>query len=104
MGSERRTTATNPRPTRTVKINVTIEIKLIGFGDDVPPRFNGQKNLQIDIAGPASPRMLMQKAGIEEAADLILMNTHQVIPVEQWDELQIPDQSTLTILSAIEGG
>jgi hypothetical protein len=83
---------------------MTIEIKLIGFGDDVPLRFNGQRQIQIDIESPASPRMLLQKAGIEEAADLILMNTHQVIPIEQWDELKIPDQSTLTVLSAIEGG
>ena len=83
---------------------MAIEIKLIGFGDDVPVRFNGQRQLQIEIEAPASPRMLLQKAGIEEAADLILMNVHQVIPVEQWDEVQIPDQSTLTVLSAIEGG
>jgi sulfur carrier protein ThiS len=83
---------------------MTIEITLFGFGDDRPARFNGRNRLQIDIETPASPLKLLQAVGIEDTAGLILMNADRVIPFEQWDESSIQDQTTLTIMSALEGG
>jgi thiamine biosynthesis protein ThiS len=83
---------------------MTIEIKLIGFGGGQPARFNGKNRLHIDVETPATVRNLLQSAGIEEASDLIAMDTETVIPRDQWDESRICDRATLTILSAIEGG
>ena len=81
-----------------------IEIRLIGFGDDQPVRFNGKNRLHIDIETPATVRQLMQSAGIEDASDLIAMDSETVIARDQWDESRFGEQSILTILSAIEGG
>lgn len=83
---------------------MTIEIRLVGFGGDQPARFNGKNRLQIDVETPTTVRRLLQSAGIEEAPDLIAMDTETVIARAQWDESRIGDQATLTILSAIEGG
>jgi len=83
---------------------MAIEIKLFGFGDDQPARFNGKNSLQIDVETPASPHNLLQAVGIEDTTGLILMDADQVIPLEQWDESRIQDQTTLTIMSAFEGG
>ena len=83
---------------------MAIEIRLIGFGDDQPARFNGKNRLQIDVETPTSVRVLLQSVGIEDATGLILMDTNTVIPPEKWDESGITDQTTLTILSAFEGG
>ncbi|MDC1287235.1 hypothetical protein N8198_05060 [Gammaproteobacteria bacterium] len=83
---------------------MAIEIKLIGFGEDRPAHFNGKNRLRIEIEAPASVRALLQRVGIEEAADLIAMDSETVIPPAHWDELRISDQTTLTLLSAIEGG
>jgi len=83
---------------------MSIEIKLFGFGDDQPAQFNGKNRLQIDIDTPASPLKLLREVGIEDTAGLILMNADRVIPFEQWDESSIQDQTTLTIMSAFEGG
>jgi hypothetical protein len=46
----------------------------------------------------------LRSVGIEEAADLILMDAEIVIPPDQWDKPRIVDHSTLTVMSAIEGG
>jgi thiamine biosynthesis protein ThiS len=83
---------------------MSIEIKLIGFGEDRPARFNGKNRLQVDVDTPTSVRVLLRSVGIEEAPDLILMDSETVIPRAQWDESRIDDHTTLTILSAIEGG
>ena len=83
---------------------MTIEIRLIGFGDDQPPRFNGKNRLQIDAETPTSVSVLLQASGIEDATGLVVMDTDTVIPLEQWDEPEITNQTTLTILSAYEGG
>jgi len=83
---------------------MAIEIKLIGFGDDQPARFNGKNRLQVELETPTSVRALMRSVGIEDATGLIVMDTHTVIPSEQWDESRFQDQTTLTILSAFEGG
>jgi sulfur carrier protein ThiS len=83
---------------------MSIELKLIGFGDCQPLRFNGKNRLRVDIQAPASVRGLLSSAGIEDAPDLILMDSETVIPRHQWDEPRIGDGATLTILSAIEGG
>jgi sulfur carrier protein ThiS len=83
---------------------MSIEIRLIGFGEDRPARFNGKNRLQLDIEVPTSVRALLRSAGIEEAADLILMDSETVIHRDQWDESRIDDHTTVTILSAIEGG
>ena len=76
---------------------MTIEIRLIGFGDDQPARFNGKNRLQVELETPTSARMLLRSAGIEDATDT-------VISADLWDETRFEDQSSLTILSAFEGG
>jgi len=83
---------------------MAIEIKLIGFGDDQPARFNGKNLLKVERETPTSAQALLQSAGIEDATGLILMDTDTVIPPGQWGELRFEDQTTLTILSAFEGG
>ena len=83
---------------------MSIEIKLFGFGDDRPAQFNGKNSLQLDIETPASPLKLLREVGIEDTTGLILMNADRVIPFEQWHESIIQDQTTLTIMSAFEGG
>ena len=83
---------------------MTIEIRLFGFGEDRPTRFNGKNHLQLDIETPTSARALLRSVGIEEAADLILMDAEIVIPPDQWGKPRIVDHSTLTVMSAIEGG
>ena len=83
---------------------MAVEIRLVGFGEDGPPRFNGKTRLTIDIETPASVRALLRCAGIDEAPDLIAMDAQTVIPPAAWDEARIPDRGTLTVLSAIEGG
>jgi thiamine biosynthesis protein ThiS len=83
---------------------MTIEIRLIGFGDHRPARFNGKNRLHIEIETPTSVRALLQLVGIEEAPDVIAMDSSTVIPPARWDETRISDHSTLTLLSAIEGG
>ena len=83
---------------------MTIEIRLIGFGGDQPARFNGKNRLHLDVETPTTVRKLLLSAGIEEAPDLIAMDSETVIARDQWDDARIFDQATLTILSAIEGG
>jgi sulfur carrier protein ThiS len=83
---------------------MAIEIRLIGFGDDRPTRFDGKNRLHIDIETPTSVRALLQLVGIEEALDVIAMDSTTVIPHARWDESRISDHTTLTLLSAIEGG
>ncbi|RLA11331.1 MAG: hypothetical protein DRQ59_10025 [Gammaproteobacteria bacterium] len=83
---------------------MAIEIKLIGFGDDQPARFNDKNRLQIELETPTSARVLLQSAGIEDATGLILMDTDTVIPPARWDEPRFDDQTTLIVLSAFEGG
>ena len=62
------------------------------------------QGLHIDVATPTTVRKLLQLLGIEEAPDLIAMDSDTVIARAQWDESRIDDQTTLTIMSAIEGG
>jgi thiamine biosynthesis protein ThiS len=83
---------------------MSIEIRLIGFGEERPARFNRKNSLRVDIETPASVRALLRSAGIEEAADLIVMDAETVIHRDQWDESRIDDHTTLSIMSAIEGG
>ena len=83
---------------------MAIEIKLVGFGDDKPARFDDHSRLRLDVDTPATVRDLLRTAGIEEAPDLIVMDTLTVIPAAAWDDACIADRTNLTILSAIEGG
>ena len=83
---------------------MSIEIKLIGFGEDRPARFSGSNQLQLELDTPTSVRALLHSIGIKEAPDLILMNTETVIHRADWDESRIGDDSSVTIMSAIEGG
>ena len=83
---------------------MSIEIKLIGFGEERPARFNGKNRLQVDVETPTSVRVLLRSVGIEDAPDLILMDAETVIHRAHWDDSRIDDDTTLTILSAIEGG
>ena len=83
---------------------MAIEIRLIGFGDDQPPRFSGKNQLRVDVDTPTSIRFLLQAAGIDDTTGLVLMDANTVIPSEQWDQPGIQDETSLTILSAFEGG
>lgn len=83
---------------------MSIEIRLVGFGDDRPARFNDKNRLQVDAEAPASVRDLLQSAGIGETSDLIAMDSETVIARHRWDEALLHDHATLTILAAIEGG
>lgn len=83
---------------------MAIEIKLIGFGDNQPPRFDTRGRLRLEIDTPATVRDLLSAAGIDEAPDLIVMDTLTVIPTTAWDDVCIADRTKLTVLSAIEGG
>ncbi len=83
---------------------MSVDIRLFGFGDERPARFKGKNRLQIEIETPTSVRAILCSLGIEEAADLILMDADTVIPAAQWSAPRIGDQATLTIMSAIEGG
>ena len=83
---------------------MAIEIRLIGFGDDQPPRFSGKNQLLVDVDTPTSIRFLLQSVGIDDATGLVLMDANTVIPPEKWDEPGIQDKTALTILSAFEGG
>ena len=83
---------------------MSIEIKLIGFGEDRPARFNGKNRLQVNLETPTSVRVLLQSVGIEDAPDLILMDSEMVIHRADWDESRIGDHTAVTIMSAIEGG
>ena len=83
---------------------MSVQVKLIGFGDYLPARFNGKNRLRLDIETPASVRAILKSAGIDEAPDLIAMDAETVIPPPQWDEPRFGEDATLTVLSAIEGG
>lgn len=83
---------------------MAVEIRLVGFGDDRPPRFKHKNRLRLEIETPTSVRALLAAAGIEEAPDLIAMDADTVIPPDAWDDARIADHGKLTILSAIEGG
>lgn len=83
---------------------MSIEITLVGFGDERPSTFAGSNRLQLDIETPATPRSVLAAAGIADVEGLILMNTVQVIPVRHWGEPLVQDRDRLTLLSAFEGG
>lgn len=83
---------------------MAIEITLFGFGDDRPPAFRGENRLRLDIETPATPWTVLRRAGIEDAAGLVLMNKDQVIPPRQWENEIVEDDDRLTLLSAFEGG
>ena len=84
--------------------DMTVEIKLFGFGDERPAIFGGGNRLCLDIATPATPRALLHAAGIDEEVGLVLMSRDSVIPPQEWDEAIIEDSQSLTLLSAFEGG
>ncbi len=83
---------------------MSIEIKLIGFGDDQPARFNGKNRLLLDIATPATPWAVLREIGIDDVTGLVLMDDNQVIPPEQWNDPVLEANTGLTLLSAFEGG
>ena len=83
---------------------MSVEIRLIGFGEERPPQFDARNRLQVATDTPVSVRRLLQLAGVDEAPDLIAMDAETVIPPADWDTPRINDESTLTLLSAIEGG
>ena len=83
---------------------MAVEIRLIGFGAERPQGFDQRNRLCVEVATPAAVRALLRAAGIDEAPDLIAMDAETVIPPAQWDDPRIDDRTTLTLLSAIEGG
>jgi len=83
---------------------VTIELTLIGFGDDLPASFTAGKRISLDLETPATPDAVLRAAGISETEGLILMNTVSVIPAREWGHAVVQDRDQLTLLSAFEGG
>lgn len=83
---------------------MAIEIRLIGFGDDRPPRFGARDRLQLEIETPATPRQILDAVGIDDDHGLVLMNTDRVIPAQHWREAVVQRGDRLTLLAAIEGG
>ena len=83
---------------------MTVEIKLFGFGDERPPSFADSNSMFLDIDTPATPRTILRAVGISDTTGLVLMNSEQVIPEQQWDHAIIQDSDRLTLLSAFEGG
>ena len=83
---------------------MAIHIKLVGFGEDRPARFDSRNRLSLDIATPVAPRILLLAIHVDEAPDLILMDSETVIPQSRWDQPCLEDDTHLTLLSAIEGG
>ena len=83
---------------------MSIEIKLFGFGDQRPAGFDRRNRLRLDIDTPATPRAVLRAIGIDDEAGLVLMNRDRVIPPRQWNQPILPDQGSLTLLVAFEGG
>ena len=83
---------------------MAIEIKLIGFGDDRPPRFGRQNSLSLEIETPASPWSLLRELGIDDVTGLVIMDADSVIPLDRWQDAIVEDGARLTLLSAFEGG
>ncbi len=83
---------------------MSIEIKLFGFGDDRPAGFDRRNRLQLDIDTPATPLAVLRAIGLDADSGLVLMDRDRVIPARQWEEPILPDQSSLTLLAAFEGG
>jgi sulfur carrier protein ThiS len=84
--------------------NVTIEIKIFGFGDDRPTSFLGKNQLKLELATPATPWEVLRAAGIDDATGMVMMISDEVVPSQQWDDSIINEESQLTVLSAFEGG
>ena len=83
---------------------MTIEIKLVGFGEDRPARFGRRDRLELELDTPATPKDLLRALGIEGFTGLVLMNADSVIPARQWREPVVESGDRITILAAIEGG
>ena len=83
---------------------MAIEIRLVGFGDERPPRCGARDRLLLDIDTPATPRQVLDALGIDDDNGLVLMNTDHVIPARRWHEASVQRGDRLTLLAAIEGG
>lgn len=83
---------------------MAIEIKLVGFGEDRPARFDARNRLRLEVEAPPTVREMLRCAGIDEAPDLIVMDSDSVIPATHWGVQRIEDETSLTIFCAIEGG
>ena len=83
---------------------MSIEVKLFGFGDDRPAGFDRDNRLRLDIETPATPLAVLRAIGIDDDTGLVLMDQDRVIPQRQWDQPILPDQGSLTLLAAFEGG
>ena len=80
---------------------MSIEIKLVGFGDDRPARFGNRDRIEIDIDTPATPDAVLEALGIDDTTGLVLMNADSVIPARQWQQTVVTARDRLTILAAI---
>ena len=56
---------------------MAIQIKLVGFGDDKPARFDDNGRLNLEVNTPATVRDLLRSAGIVEAPDLIVIGPEE---------------------------
>lgn len=83
---------------------MTVDIRLVGFGDERPPRCGSRDRLRLDIDTPATPRQVLDALGIDDDTGLVLMNTDHVIPARRWREAIVQQGDRLTLLAAIEGG
>ena len=83
---------------------MAIEIRLFGFGDDLPAAFAGRDRLTLELETPATAWTVLRAAGIDDAEGLVLLSGEQVIPPARWHDAIVEDRDRLTLLSAFEGG
>jgi len=83
---------------------MAIEITLFGFGAERPASFGSDNKLRLEIDTPTTPRLVLQAAGIDDDAGLVLMAGDTVIPARHWDRKLVETGARLTLLSALEGG
>jgi sulfur carrier protein ThiS len=92
-----------PKP-NTGENDSSVEIRLIGFGDDRPACFDYTNRFRCHLTHPVTPRWILDKAGFPVSTGLILMKADTVIPENRWDEALINSGDQITLMSAIEGG
>jgi sulfur carrier protein ThiS len=83
---------------------MSVELRLVGFGDDVPASFLQGNPQSFELPLPATPNQLLKDAGIEDTTGLVMMGINRVIPESRWHESLLVDGDQMTLFSAIEGG
>ena len=82
---------------------MAVEITLFGFGDDCPPGFQDNKR-QITLERPERLEQVLEMSGFDNLEGLVVLINNQGIPQQDWPRIQIQNNDSIKILSAIEGG